>query len=321
MTNPVVITSPAGRMVWGSLYKPQTTDYDGKPLVTKTGPNAGQPRVDYPFGVAFPKGAEVAEAAAKGYAPGMAWVLTEWGAKIYAKGYQDFPNQAGWPTFAWKVTDGDSNVPNRKGNKPVDSEGFPGHWVLRFGSGFPPNLYTIVGQAPGARPTELLEKDVIVPGYWVQVSFEVDGNGNDKNPGVYINHKMVCLLGYAPVIASGSAPDPEAAGFGKGVTLPPGVSAAPPVAQQPPPVQPTAQAAQQPPPPAPAPQQPPPPAPAPAPVPVVPQPAILHHAPPPPPQQVAAKVMLPAAKGITYEAYIAQGWTDALLIQHGMMAP
>jgi len=35
---------------------------------------------------------------------------------------------------------------------------------------------------------------------------------------------------------------------------------------------------------------------------------------------VAGPVMLPAANGVPYESYIQNGWTDALLIQHGMMA-
>jgi len=29
--------------------------------------------------------------------------------------------------------------------------------------------------------------------------------------------------------------------------------------------------------------------------------------------------MTVAANGIAYDAYIAQGWTDELLVQHGMM--
>lgn len=321
MTNPVAITSPVGRMVWGSLYEAQTKDYDGKPLVSKTGANAGKPRVDYPFGVAFPKGAEVAAAAAKGYAAGMAWVLTDWGSQIYAKGYEQFPNQAAWPTFAWKVTDGDSAVPNRKGNKPVESEGFPGHWVLRFGSGYPPNLYSCVGQPPGATPPALVEKNAIMPGYFVQVAFEVDGNGNQANPGVYINHKMVCLIAYGPTIASGTAPDPAKAGFGVGVSLPPGASLTPPAGiTAPPPVTAPAPNTGVTPPPPQAAHQPqagtPPP-----PVVVVPQPAILAVPPPPQAVQQPAKVMLPKAGGTPYADYIAKGWTDAQLVQHGYMAP
>lgn len=314
MTNPTALTSPVGRLVWGSLYEPQTTDYDGKPLTTKTGPNAGKPRVDYPFGVAFQKGAEVPAASAKGYPPHMAWVLTEWGAKIYAKGYEAFPNQYGLPTFAWKVTDGDSVIPNRKGNLPSASEGFPGHWVLRFGSGYPPNLYTAIGRPPGD-PAALTEAGAIQPGYWVQVAFEVDGNGNSSNPGVYINHKMVCLIAYAPVILSGKAPDPKAAGFGVGVAIPAGASLTPPAGlTAPPPV--TAAA-----PPVSAPAMPPPPAVAavtPPPVAVVPQPAILAA---PPPPAAPGRVMLPAAGGTSYESFKSAGWTDAQLVQHGKMAP
>lgn len=48
--------------------------------------------------------------------------------------------------------------------------------------------------------------------------------------------------------------------------------------------------------------------------------------PPPPPYGAYAAVppartMTPAAQGQTYEAMIAAGWTDAMLVQHGMMLP
>lgn len=33
------------------------------------------------------------------------------------------------------------------------------------------------------------------------------------------------------------------------------------------------------------------------------------------------KVMTPAAQGVTYEAYRAVGWTDAQLLEHGLMQP
>ena len=39
--------SPAGRLVGGDCWTPDTTDYDGKPLTIKNGPNAGQPTVKY----------------------------------------------------------------------------------------------------------------------------------------------------------------------------------------------------------------------------------------------------------------------------------
>lgn len=50
--------------------------------------------------------------------------------------------------------------------------------------------------------------------------------------------------------------------------------------------------------------------------PVVPVPPVTTA---PPPAGPSARVMTPAAGGQTYEAMIAAGWTDAMLIQHGMM--
>lgn len=35
---------------------------------------------------------------------------------------------------------------------------------------------------------------------------------------------------------------------------------------------------------------------------------------------MGTRVMLPAANGVPYESFMQQGWTDELLIQHGMMA-
>ena len=48
-------TTPVGRLVMGSLYKAQDKDADGKPLLIKSGPNAGQPKVQYFFALAVPK--------------------------------------------------------------------------------------------------------------------------------------------------------------------------------------------------------------------------------------------------------------------------
>ena len=163
-------------------------------------------------------------------------------------------------------------------------------------------------------------------GYFVQVYGNVDGNGDLQKPGVYLNHDVVSLQGYGPEISFG--PDIESIGFGAsgtvpgmstapvGMTAPPPVTASAPVAPvntaPPPPVQtvvvPAAPAAIKPV------------------VNVAPHPPILMTpgvAPPPPvaaaPPPRPAHVMLPAANGATYEALIAAGWTDALLVQHGMM--
>lgn len=338
----VNITSPVGRIVMGSLYDPSTTDAEGKPLVVKTGPNAGQPRVNYFFALAIPKGAEPH------------WAHTPWGQQIWNVGNQAFPNAAQSPAFAWKIEDGDSQIPNKKGRKSCDNEGWRGHWILKFSGGFAPKVY----QQEGAGYVQVMQKDFCKPGYFVEVAFSVDGNGSQSQPGVYINHSMVCFRAYGPEISFG--PDVASAGFGQSA-LPAGASMTPPAGAIPMPQAPAAAPAlpgapvgYAPPPvpagiipgaaptmplppglpvaPAPLPQggfapMPYAPAPgAPAPIPVMPNPGFVQVPPPapapmaPPPAPAApVRQMTAAAQGIPYESYVAQGWTDALLVQNGLM--
>lgn len=329
------ITSPVGRIVMGSLYDPSTTDAEGKPLVVKTGPNVGQPRVNYFFALAIPKGAEPH------------WAHTAWGQQIWAVGNQAFPNAAQSPAFAWKIEDGDSQIPNKKGRKPCDNEGWRGHWILKFSGGFAPKVY----QQEGAGYVQVMQKDFCKPGYFVEVAFSVDGNGSQSQPGVYINHSMVCFRAYGPEISFG--PDVASAGFGQSA-LPAGASMTPPagaipmpqapaaapalpgapVGYAPPPVPgmpagipqapgaapaPLAPAGSVPMPSAPAPV-------APAPIPVTPNPGFVQVPPPvaalmapPPAPAIPVRQMTAAANGVTYEAYVAAGWSDAQLVQNGMM--
>jgi len=201
------ILTPVGRLVAGSVYNANTTDWQGAALVTKTGPNAGQPRSEYFFALAIAKGQE------------QHWSQTEWGQVIYNAAASGFPNgEPQRPDFAWKITDGDSTVPNKNGKTPASKEGYPGHWVLSFSSGFAPNLYNANGTE------QLMVVDAIKTGYFVQVSGSVEPNGNPGNPGVYMNHSMVALAGYGPEISVG--PDAASVGFG-GTALPPGASATP----------------------------------------------------------------------------------------------
>ena len=323
MAQKVNITSPVGRIVMGSLYDPSTTDAEGKPLVVKTGPNAGQPRVNYFFALAIPKGAEPH------------WAHTPWGQKIWSVGNQAFPNAAQSPTFAWKIEDGDSQIPNKKGRKPCDNEGWPGHWVVKFSGGFAPKVY----QQEGAGYVQVMQKDFCKPGYFVEVAFSVEGNGSQSQPGVYLNHSMICFRAYGQEITYG--PDVASAGFGQ-APLPAGASMTPPAGAIPMPsapgVVPGAPAAYAPPPvPGAVPGVPQAPgvAPAPlshagsvpmpsAPVPVTPNPGFVQVPPPapmaPPPAPAApVRQMTAAANGVTYEAYVAAGWSDAQLVQNGLM--
>lgn len=338
MAQKVNITSPVGRIVMGSLYDPSTTDAEGKPLVVKTGPNAGQPRVNYFFALAIPKGAEPH------------WAHTPWGQQIWNVGNQAFPNAAQSPAFAWKIEDGDSQIPNKKGRKPCENEGWRGHWILKFSGGFAPKVY----QQEGAGYVQVMQKDFCKPGYFVEVAFSVDGNGSQSQPGVYINHSMVCFRAYGPEISFG--PDVASAGFGQSA-LPVGASMTPPAGAIPMPQAPAAApAAYAPPalPGAPVGYAPPPvpagvpqipgvapaplapagfapmpssPAPvAPAPIPVTPNPGFVQVPPPapapmapPPAPVIPVRQMTANAQGVTYEAYVAAGWSDAQLVQNGLM--
>lgn len=338
MAQKVNITSPVGRIVMGSLYDPSTTDAEGKPLVVKTGPNAGQPRVNYFFALAIPKGAEPH------------WAHTPWGQQIWNVGNQAFPNAAQSPAFAWKIEDGDSQIPNKKGRKPCENEGWRGHWILKFSGGFAPKVY----QQEGAGYVQVMQKDFCKPGYFVEVAFSVDGNGSQSQPGVYINHSMVCFRAYGPEISFG--PDVASAGFGQSA-LPAGASMTPPAGAIPmpqaaaAPALPGAPAGYMPPPVpgampgipqapgvapaplAPAGSVPMPSAPvpgAPAPIPVMPNAGFVQMPPPvpqapaapmaPPPAPAApVRQMTAAANGVTYEAYVAAGWSDAQLVQNGLM--
>ena len=288
-------TTPVGRFVGGSLTKPQTTDFDGNPLVYKTGADAGKPRDNYFIAIAIPKGTETH------------WNQTPWGADIWDAGHLAFPEgHADYPTFSWKIEDGDSVVPNpdAKGKRNCDREGYPRNWILKFSSSFPSAAYSADGSAK-------IESKSVKPGYFIQINGDVAGNGKRSKAGVYLNHKMIALAAYGAEIDYG--PDAADAGFGAS-PLPAGASAVPVAAYAPPPAAPAAYA---PPPAAPAAYAPPPAAPAAyAPPPAAP----AAYAPPAPAfLQVPPRVMLPPANGATYEQMIAADWTDATLVQMGMM--
>lgn len=294
-------TSPIGRLVSGSVSEAFDKDYEGKPLVIKTGPDAGKPTVRYNFGVAFPK------------VPGKHWSETsELGALIWATGYAHMPAHAGHKDFAWKVNDGDSIEVNGKGNRPCDNEGWPGHWVYQFSSAFAPETCNADGSSPV--PAEAIKR-----GHYVQVLGSVIGNESTGNPGVYLNHNAVAHSGFGPEIKGKGAPDLKAAGFGG--TLPAGASAVPvggmtPGAPPPPPAPPLPPRAA---PPAPA-------AVIPPPTPVAPSQSFITPpvappapvAPPPPPAAPAVTWRGPA--GTTYEMFKAANWSDDQMRAAGHLA-
>jgi hypothetical protein len=293
-----MILTPVGRLVQGSLYTPNTTNAYGKPLVN----SRGEPRVEFYFALAIKKNGE------------QHWSQTKWGEAIWAVGHQYTPNAAHVPVFAWKITDGDSQIPNAKGKKPTDREGYPGHWVLNFANGFAP----ILCQQDGALLT--LPPNAINLGDYVQVYGSVRDNATPQHPGIFLNCSHVALIGYGQRIVATPTLDPTTIGFG--APLPPGASITPigtvpvgiPIGTVPIGVQnPPQFSGYTPPTPAPLPQiqqtpQ--------VPIPITPHPTILNV---PTPQ--VRKMMTGKAAGATYEQYIAAGWKDSDLIAHGYMLP
>jgi len=263
------ILFPAGRMVGGSLDKlfPRT-EANGTPKLGKD----GKPEMQCSFGYAI----------AKAHAQER-WQDTPWGNIIYDTGAGAHPALVLSPAFSWKITDGDSVLPNKKGKRPCDQAGHVGHWVIWFSQGWLPKRVNATGEVE-------LADGAIVPGFYIQVFGSVAGNKLVPNgtPGVYLNPIAVALVGEGERIATDI--DTTKVGFG-GAALPAGAT----------PVQHAA------------PQFAAPAAVAPPPVPVVPNPAILQ-VPAPVPRQMTAK-----AGGATYEAFTAQGWTDAMLREQGYM--
>lgn len=264
MTTRTDILSPVGRLVQGSAFEGNTTDQDGRPLTDRS----GAARVNYFLALAVPKDSP------------------DWAgfkAKIDAVGAHAFPNHYQLPTFSNKIVDGDDTTPDQNGTRPCDKEGFAGHWVIRFSSGFAPQVYTRGGAAIMTDPTGVKRGD------YIRVYGSTSGNGNAQKPGVYINLNMVEFIGHGVEITTGPS---GAAIFGGAPlgALPAGVSATPlapsvPLAPVAPPVA------------APAPVAPPVAA-------VAPAPDFLNAAP-------KVETVTVAGHEYTREQLIAAGWTEA----------
>lgn len=215
MAEHVTITTPVGRFVSGSITQGFSTDSDGNPLLIKNGLNKGQPRTVWNIGIAIPK------------VLGQPWQQTEWGKVLIQVARTSFPNsfdQAGnllpGRQFAFKVADGDSTVPNSRGNINAEKEGWAGHWVLFWANGSAPKTYNRDGTAE-------VPNDSIKPGYFIQIFGEVKGNESTQNPGLFLNHRMIALSAYGEEIDLGVYTNPAQAGFGA-APLPTGASDVPP---------------------------------------------------------------------------------------------
>lgn len=190
----ITLTLPEGRIVQGNpQVARQKTDTLTKAPVVKE----GKPVMETFFAIAIPKNGTTH------------WNQTDWGKQIYDEGVREFPKgeyQIG--SFAWKITDGDSTVPNKKMKKPCDREGFPGHWVISMSSQLNITCYDLQnGQAVLAAPA------TIKTGHYARAQVSIKGNGRTDSPGVYVNPLQVLRTKEGPEIVS-SELDDTATAFG-----------------------------------------------------------------------------------------------------------
>ena len=277
-----------GRLVSGHpLESHAKLDNNGQPRVMKD----GSPMNEITVGVAIPKTGETH------------WNQTPWGQQVHAAAVAAWPNnEHTYPHFAWKIVDGDSTQPNRKGNKPCDREGYTGHWVVFANTMFRIPTYHAGQYDPHQ---QIKDANAIKRGDYVRLVFSVTGNGSTESHGIYINPVMLELSRAGVEIISANTPDAGAAFGGSVAQLPPGAQLDTSVATPAPAPAPAPQAT-----PAPAPQATPAPAPAPAHDLVQPGAAIA----PPPAPAPAEESYIHNGATYTRSALLAMpGWTEAHL--------
>lgn len=202
----VVIT---GRVVNGHpmtrrplTHKDPTTRLD-VPTIDKV---TGLQSTDCYFAVAVPKAGETD------------WKQTAWGQQIHNKAVQDWPNgEHGAATFAWKIIDGDSMVPNTKGKKPAEREGWAGHWVLQLNTMFNVKCFHVGKYEP---MMQIADEQEIKTGDYCRVLMNVKGNGPSESPGIYLNpDKFELSRAGTPIISDSGTSAADAFG-GNGTATP-----------------------------------------------------------------------------------------------------
>lgn len=277
--DPVNFVSPIGRAVQGSFFVGSSTDRNGNPRLVKNGPRKGQTHTQFYVALAFAKSDP-------------AWLQFEQVIKSAAASAwpRFWPQGAGGacahPSFAIKILDGDGMDRNGQSNR--DKEGFAGHWVVKFSSGFAPTVYP---QGRYTMADAITDRALAPLGYYYRVAGTITSNQSLETPGLYINMSLVEVMGAGDVIVPQLGPDPNAVfgntpATGKLPSSGHGQAVTPPPASGPNPV----------------------------------RPAPVLTPPPAPSSSYMRPVMTPAANGVTYDAYKAAGWSDDQLRSSGLMA-
>lgn len=194
----VEITFPVGRLVNGHPMVSNTKkDERGNVKMQKDGTT---PQINFYSGLAIQKKGETD------------WRQTEWGQLIQQEALRCFPNgETQSPHFAWKVEDGDSTIPNKKGKIPNQREGWPGHWIVHISNGYPFSCY----HWGKYNPYESIQnKDEIKSGDYGIFIVDVVGNntnGKQQTDGVYINPQCFILYQAGQRIVSANEVNPAEA--------------------------------------------------------------------------------------------------------------
>jgi hypothetical protein len=175
-----------GRLVAGHpMNRNQKRDDNGQPKLN----TAGQPMMETFFGVAVPK-AGVPD-----------WKATPWGALFVQAATSSWTaGEHLRPDFSWKVIDGDSQIPNKSGNRPCDREGYPGHWVIMATT-----MLTVRCHHVGKWESHevIQDKNEIKCGDYCRAFFEVRGNKPSQSPGIYVNPSLFELTRPGELIQTG----------------------------------------------------------------------------------------------------------------------
>lgn len=209
----------AGRIVAGHPMKDQNRYDDNGVKIVKDGKEVTQRYIS----LAIPKNGSTD------------WKQTDWGRVFYAEGtnavngYKNGEDQH--PSFSWKVTDGDSTIPNKRGKKPCDQPGQPGNWIVSIATEIPYGCYHVGKYDP---MQAIQNPDEITCGDNVRVMVDVKPNRRKdgsaaKTPGIYVNPRLLELSSKGePIVTEASGPS-AAAVFGGGASPAP-VSTPAPVA-------------------------------------------------------------------------------------------
>jgi hypothetical protein len=173
---------------------------------------AGNPRSQIFIALAIPK-------------DGRDWKVTEWGSQIYNAGVAAWPNgEHQIPTFAWKVEDGDSVIPNRNNKKNAEREGYPGHWILKASTELSVRCHH-VGRYEAHEVIQ--DPKQIKRGDFGRLYISVKGNNYPKSAGIYVNPELFSLdRAGEEIMVVGGTSAAEAFG-GSAPAVPPGAAVNP----------------------------------------------------------------------------------------------